>query len=231
VDDRTAPPSVTTLPDRWVRDVGAAGASAAPAAVRAAYADVAERYHEPPRRYHTLSHVAAVLETVDELVIAATGDAPERFDRHAVVLAAWLHDVVYDPTRAGNEAASAALAGSLLTPLGIPSLTVVETQRLIETTARHDATEDDVAASILGDADLAILGASPAVYARYVEGVREEYRHVPDEAFARGRSAVLEAFLDRPRLFHTASLHDRLEPAARANVRSELDRLRRVGTT
>ena len=51
---------------------------------------------------------------------------------------------------------------------------------------------------MLLDADLAVLGSEPAAYQAYVTGVRAEYGHVDDAAWATGRAAVLRGLLDRP---------------------------------
>jgi len=88
---------------------------------------------------------------------------------------------------------------------------------------------DDVDTTLLLDADLAILGAEPAAYQSYVNGVRAEYAHVDDGAWLTGRSMVLHRFLERPRLFATQYMHDMYEHRARANIQAELASLRRDG--
>ena len=202
---------------RWHADLAPFGASAG--ALDAAHADVARRYGEAARHYHTMRHVEAVLAWADELL----GDDVDP----AVVLAAWLHDVIYDPTAHDNEAASAVYAGEVLPALGVPAPVVAEVRRLIELTAGHEVGEADRAGRILVDADLAILGSPWPVYATYAANVRQEYAHVPDEAFRPGRAAVLEGFVARPRLFHTDAFHARFDEQARANLGREIDELRR----
>ena len=61
--------------------------------------------------------------------------------------------------------------------------------------------------STLSDVDLAILGAPPSRYERYVVAVRSEYAHVDDRAWRRGRAEVLTSFLDRPAIYHHPRLH------------------------
>jgi len=104
---------------------------------------------------------------------------------------------------------------------------------LILATAGHvtpgATNNDDVDTTLLLDADLAILGAEPAAYQSYVNGVRAEYAHVDDEAWLTGRSVVLHRFLERPRLFATQYMHDMYEHRARANIQAELASLRRDG--
>ncbi len=193
---------------------------APPAAIERTFTDVADRYSEPARRYHTLDHIDAVLTTIDELAESEPSE-----ERRALGLAGWLHDVIYDPTRPDNEAASARYAHDRLAALGLPDEIAVEAARLIELTAGHVVRDDDVDGRILVDADLAILGAPAAVYDDYAAAIRTEYRHVPDDAYRAGRAAVLGMFLDRPRLFMTGTAHARFDAAARQNLQRERDRL------
>ena len=182
------------------------------------------RYAEPHRRYHTVEHLGEVLAWVDEL-------APLAADPVAVELAAWYHDAVYDAAApAGDsERRSADLAAADLTALGQPPPLVAEVRRLVLLTAGHDVGADDRDGAVLADADLSILGSEPDRYARYVADVRAEYAHVPDEAWATGRTAVLVGFAARPRLFRTDVAQERLGGRARANLTWELDRLSRRG--
>jgi predicted metal-dependent HD superfamily phosphohydrolase len=82
--------------------------------------------------------------------------------------------------------------------------------------------DSDRDTAILLDADLAILGAEPGAYLAYVNGVRAEYGHVEDGQWATGRSAVLQRFLDRRRLFITEYMYSAFEHRARANIEAEL---------
>lgn len=172
------------------------------------WAVLVARYSEPHRVYHTLEHLLLMLE-----LLAKQQAQP------ATMLAAWYHDAVYDPASTTNEADSAELARAALPRLGLAHL-VDRVCRLVLLTAEHTAAPDDEAALLL-DADLAILGQAPAVYLRYVAGVRAEYAHVADDDFRAGRSAVLKELLAHRRLFqHPAFAH--LEEPARANIAAEL---------
>jgi predicted metal-dependent HD superfamily phosphohydrolase len=64
---------------------------------RMVHADLAKRYGEAHRHYHTLVHVDRMLGLLDE-----TGLGNDRIE-----LAIWFHDCVYDPLASDNEAASA----------------------------------------------------------------------------------------------------------------------------
>jgi len=188
-------------------------------AAERAFAEIARHYRSPERHYHTLLHLAAVLDTIDHLC-QANPPPP------ALLLAAWLHDVIYDSRASDNEERSAAYAQSLREPLGLDTALTDEAARLILLTRAHQTTADDHCGQLLLDADLAILGAAPEEYDRYAQAIRREYAWVPEEEYRRGRAAVLERFLQRPRLFHTASLHDRVEAQARCNLLAELAVLR-----
>ena len=62
---------------------------------RTEWAAIIGAWSEPHRRYHDLAHLAAVLGLVGAL--AGTADDPD-----AVRLAAWYHDIAYDPESGDN---------------------------------------------------------------------------------------------------------------------------------
>ena len=162
---------------------------------RTEWAAVVGAWSEPHRRYHDLAHLAAVLGLVDQLAASATDPA-------AVRLAAWYHDVAYDPRRSDNEEVSAARAGIGLLGL-VDDATVAEVARLVLLTAGHDPEADDANGAVLCDADLAVLASPPPAYAAYASAVRAEYGHLSDAEFTAGRIAVLEHLLALPALFRT----------------------------
>lgn len=202
-------PVTVALHDAW-RALGAALDGAAET-----FTDLLKRYSEPGRFYHDTRHLYEVLKVVDELSAWAS-------DLRAVRLAAWFHDAVYDSRAADNEERSAALAEEALAPLGLPEATIAEVVRLVRLTKTHEATDGDGNAAVLLDADLAILGASPERYDVYARGIRQEYAWVAEEAYRKGRAAVLQRFLDRPRIFRTEPMFAEREAMARANVRREI---------
>ena len=185
---------------------------------RTEWAAVVGAWSEPHRRYHDLAHLAAVLGLVGELA----GAAP---DPDAVRLAAWYHDVAYDPERTDNEQVSAARARAGLRGL-VPDARVDEVERLVLLTAGHDPAPDDANGAVLCDADLAVLAGPPAAYAAYASAVREEYRHLPDGEFTAGRIAVLEHLLALPALYRTPEAARLWADQATANLTAELTLLR-----
>lgn len=196
------PPRLISLLSSWGAD---------PEAVARAATDLAARYCEPHRRYHTLEHIHEMLAVCDRI------EATE-----AVNAAVWFHDAVYDPARVDNESRSAAYAHESVESLGAPAVFAGEVARLVRTTAQHEPEDGDLNGRTLADADLAILGAPRDRYERYVRDVRAEYAQVSDDDWRTGRAAVLNTFLARPTLFHALQLRDALEGPARGNLRAEL---------
>ncbi len=201
------------LAARWASTVAPWGGP--PHIVAEVGADLLARYSEPHRRYHTATHLRAV---VDLLFLDLA------VDPDSVALAAWFHDAVYDPRAplGANEEASAALAATALAALGAPPAIIHAVPRLVMTTVDHVIGPEDADGAVLADADLAILGASPEAYRGYVAATRDEYGWLTADEWRVGRSAVLEGFLARPRLYATDRGGARWELAARHNLGAEL---------
>jgi predicted metal-dependent HD superfamily phosphohydrolase len=188
-----------------------------------AAAELLARWREPHRRYHTLTHLVAVLDALDLLL-----DGPEALpieDRAAVYLAAWFHDAVYRGSPGDDEAASAALAEQVLARLGQPVARVAEVARLIRMTASHSPAPGDRSAEVLADADLSVLGSSDHDYRAYALAVRQEYDHVPEAGFRTGRAQVLRRLSAGTQIYRTPRGRLLWESAARANVAGEIARL------
>lgn len=171
----------------------------------------------PDRYYHDQRHLAEMLDRLDELPVP---DA----DRVPVALAAWFHDAVYD-REPGAEERSALWAESALDGLVTPG-EVREVARLVRLTEHHTPSPGDAAGAAVCDADLAILASSPDRYAESTADIRREYAHLDDDAFRRGRTAVLEGLLARVHLFTTPLGRRDWELLARVNLTAELGRLR-----
>lgn len=188
---------------------------------RDAWAYLEQQYGEPHRRYHGLAHATAVARDAEQL--ARDLPLPERA---VVAVAAWAHDVVYDAVPGEDERRSAAWLRHWLTRAGVAEPHVARAEGLVLATAGHRAPEDDEAATALLDADLAILGATPAEYVAYAIAVREEYAKYDDTAWAAGRAAVLENLLAHAPLYRSEAARSRWEAAARGNLTAELTRWR-----
>lgn len=79
--------------------------------------------------------------------------------------------------------------------------------------------------ALLVDIDLAILGEAPAAYDDYAAKIRQEYRHIADVDYAKGRVAVLQGFLSREHIYHTNHFRNERETQARENLKREIEQL------
>ena len=194
--------------------------------------DLLERYEQPHRKYHTSVHLSEMLTALKTLYKRHHTATPR-----AVLLAAWFHDAVYEANPGDDEAASADLARTALTPLAstgfLTNRGVTAIAHLIELTASHqlaDGIEEYTSGALTRadaefflDADLAILAADSPRYTRYVAGVRAEYAHYAPDAFTRGRAAILQGFLNRTTIYASDTAHLLWDAPARLNLRTELE--------
>ena len=178
--------------------------------------DLVRAYGETHRHYHTLRHIAELLQLLREHGSIADGDA--------VALAILFHDAVYDPARQDNEAASASLARERLTLLGFPQQLMAKVERYILATQHGVSVSEtgDTDLQVLLDLDLSVLAAAPDRYRAYAQAIRNEYAAVPDELYRPGRRHVLEGFLARPQIYRTDRLRALWEASARQNLGSEI---------
>jgi predicted metal-dependent HD superfamily phosphohydrolase len=192
---------------------------------RRAAEDLTRRYNEEHRRYHDLRHARSVAADADVLARELGIGEP---DRAVITLAACAHDVVYDARPGEDERSSAEWAVRWLGEAGIASSEITTVERLVLATIGHEAPADDPLATALLDADLAILGASPAAYDGYAADVRQEYAAVDDDAWTAGRAKVVSTLLHREALYRSTPAKARWDAPARENLARELTRLRDV---
>jgi predicted metal-dependent HD superfamily phosphohydrolase len=213
-----SPERLEALQQSWVRLLGRY--NVAPREAYPPFDLLVAAYTAPDRHYHNLEHLAEMFRVAARLALFCD-------DPHAVQLAVWFHDAVYDPRSKDNEERSAELVGTLLGPVGVSGGTVERVARMVRMTAHlaSDQPPGDRDTAALIDADLAILGASEDRYRRYAADIRREYAWVPDPDYAAGRRAVLERFLARPRIFWHEIIYQEGESRARTNLRAELDTL------
>ena len=201
--------NVETWRDAW-RDLGCAGSDSD-------FHELAARYAEDHRRYHTTQHLSECLGLWR--TVRALASRPGE-----VAVALWFHDAVYDTKRQDNEERSANLARDAVTRAGLASEVGDRVHALIMAT-RHDAVPTDGDMQLLVDIDLSILGADAARFDEYEHQVREEYAWVPSIMFRRTRRTILEQFLERPRIFQTEHFHQAREVAARQNLQRSVMQL------
>src|SRR5262245_29174344 len=208
-----SPERLAAMQAGWVRLL--ARFSVAPADAYPVFDRLVAAHSEPHRHYHTLEQLSGMFRVAARLADAAT-------DLDAVELAIWFHDAVYDPRAKDNEERSVALAVELLRPLRVPEAAIQHVAAMIRATAHTTTADVDADTAVVLDADLAILGAAEARYARYAADIRREYAWVEEAAYRTGRAQVLEAFLSRPRVYRTERMHAVAEEPARRNLRVEI---------
>src|SRR5690554_1629397 len=117
------------------------------------FRELADRYGDVRRHYHTLDHVDACLAWLDWSAGLALRPAE-------VSLALWFHDAIYEPGASDNEERSAAFARSHLAGVGISLETIGRIEAHILATRTHEAEHSD--SRLVVDIDLTILGSPPA---------------------------------------------------------------------
>jgi predicted metal-dependent HD superfamily phosphohydrolase len=167
-------------------------------------------YAEKHRAYHTARHIDECLSLLDEFKHLAVNPAE-------VECSLWFHDAIYQPMSKSNEERSAHWAAEFGGRVGVPSESVARIRTHIMAT-RHVALSEDDDSSLVVDIDLAILGADPSRYDEFEHDVRREYRWVPGIVYRSKRAAILQSFLDRPRIYHSEPAYKRFERNARTNV-------------
>ncbi len=182
-------------------------------------AEIEAAHAQPPRAYHNLGHVQALLLHHRDVAAGPGWRQPRE-----VALAMLYHDAVYEAGRGDNEARSAAMArvaiARWLPDAGVDAERVAA---LITLTARHGqvrSDELDADAALFLDSDMAILGAPPDVFDAYDRGIAEEYRgKVPGFLFRLNRRRFLKGVLAQPRIFFSDFFHARYDAQARENLR------------
>ncbi|WP_148304059.1 HD domain-containing protein [Actinotignum schaalii] len=231
------------LPVSFEKAVTGLGATASSAEIQETCTSVLARWSEPDRIFHDIHHLTAMLANVEKLI-------NETHHPDTVRLAAWYHGVVFSTSRyrvytkrgGEDELLSARTAENELTHLGIapetarrvaeliwgmkaPALTAMPVMGRAPATSLGTA-EQDIDIMVLRDAHLAILASSPQSYRRYTQAIREEYPHIPDESFWRGREKIVAKLLERKHLFYTPE-GQKWEDAARQNLQAEAAKLRK----
>lgn len=196
---------------RWVRFVEWLGGDSGEA-VRVFHDVLVKNYGQPHRFYHTMSHVLACLDVLDQF-------APNIAERDSVELALWFHDVIYQPFAKDNEDQSAALLMVTGRRVGVAHSVMQRASDLVMLT-KHVEPPDarDATAGYMIDIDLSILGEDEATFDKYESDVRKEYAEVPDNQFWPARAKILQSFLDRPSIYTTSTFRGRYEARARANL-------------
>ncbi|MEX3633247.1 hypothetical protein [Paraburkholderia sp. BR14320] len=177
------------------------------ARAEAVYADLAQRYGEPIRHYHTLRHVRRCLRYFD--VARSAIPHPD-----LVELALWCHDIIYVPGASDNEQRS---ADWLRRSAGDR---IAMCQRICEMVlaTRHTGAPEELDERFTCDIDLAVLGAARSRFLAEGVRVRRERSDLDDLAYDLQERKFLGSLLARPRIYFTDYFHARCEMRARGNL-------------
>ena len=144
---------------------------------------IKDRYSEPWRSYHSLTHVDALLKEFS--LVKHSLASPS-----AVLAAIFFHDLVYDPKSKTNEKDSAILWEQFASEAKLADAELVaNVSDFILQTASHMSVDVEKASFdklTFLDLDLSILGSSEKDYSAYASQIRQEYAHVEDDAFKAG---------------------------------------------
>ena len=182
------------------------------------FSEIVKLYSTDDRYYHNLLHIQRVLDVANTLKSLAINFT-------AIEMAAWFHDVIYDPQANDNEEKSAKFASDSLISFNIPQATIDRVVSLILQTKNHHAPLENIDSQILLDADLSILGAEELEYMAYAQAIRQEYFWLSETEYRVGRKRVLQDFLQRNRIYFTDKGCQMFELKARENIIAELSNL------
>lgn len=167
-------------------------------------------YSEKQRAYHTVQHLYECLTLLESV-------KPYLNDAHAVALALWFHDAVYNPQAKDNELKSAELFEQYLAA-DLSHQTVIKIKQWILATQKHAPT-DELDLQFLLDIDLAILASSPACFVEYEQQIQREYVWVDPEIYSVKREEVLRSFYENQPIYQTKYFQEKFEQKARKNLK------------
>lgn len=181
------------------------------------YNNLAKRYIESHRAYHTLEHIKECIAEFEQVRHLA-------FNANAIEWALWYHDAIYDTKAKDNEERSAKLAMEAVRSALLPDNFGKSVVSLIMAT-KHSEVPTDKDARLIVDVDLSILGQPEEKFNEYERQIRKEYEWIPKNEFIAKRSAVLKSFLDRQVIYLTRFFYEKYEVLARQNIARSLKKL------
>lgn len=176
--------------------------------------------HYNGRPYHNFTHILEVLQQFSEIpdhMIIRPDD---------IVWAILFHDIVYSTSLRDNEEQSASLAIQEIPNYAInDNYDLRNIAGLIRLTALHGKISDrslSEDAKLFLDCDMSILGSEPSRFEEYCIAIREEYNHVPDALFHKGRTAFFHNLLRTEAIYHSQFFYSKFEQLARKNIKNWL---------
>lgn len=181
------------------------------------WTEIEKQYSTKKRHYHTLQHLAHLLEQLNEV-------KSELKNREAILYSLYYHDIVYNVLRSDNEEKSAELAVERMQQISVPLVIRELCKGYILATKSHlESIDSD--SNYFTDADLSALGQPWVIYEQYFKNIRKEYSVYPDIVYNPGRKKVLNHFLSMERIYKTDYFFDKFERIAKSNLQRELELL------
>jgi len=179
------------------------------------FAQLLLAYSQDHRHYHNCTHLHHMFGLLKNTTLKDD----------AVYWAAFYHDYIYHPGKSDNERKSAAVADTQLHSMGIAENVRERVTQLILATRDHHVANNDHAAALFLDADMAVLGEESVVYQNYEDNLRKEFAMIPAFLFKTGRKKFLLGLLAREKIFISDWFYARYEQQARNNIRASLTSL------
>lgn len=164
------------------------------------------------RHYHTLRHV--------EYMIVHAMDFGGISLKNMCLLkwAIWFHDIVYDAQKSDNEKRSADMLVDFLRAIDMEEEDIEVAKWLILVTS-HKGSPQTKLEEIICDLDLREFASDRQE--KNAPEVRQEFSHLSDEEWKKGRIEFIESMLAKEYIYHTDLYRETLEATARHNLVNE----------
>ncbi|NJO00865.1 MAG: adenylyltransferase/cytidyltransferase family protein [Bacteroidia bacterium] len=149
---------------------------------------VARHWQEPHRHYHNEDHLQKLVSEIDQLMASGRVDDAQY---KILLVAAYFHDVIYDPTRNDNEERSA----ELFIQLADSHPTTQLVKEIILDTQRHIPTSELSKTFI--DLDMQVVSQSSfKQLLDWEKKIFKEYQHLDYTVYKAGRMHLLRQFIE-----------------------------------
>ena len=143
-------------------------------------AELLDRWNEPHRMYHSLSHLQDLVQQIQQC------DDITTLQRDMLLLTALYHDIIYDPEANTNEEASAAFfLEASIDPLPFHW----QIAYMIRDTAHHNPSS--ALSALFSEMDMAIVTRPYNDLLEWERGIHYEYSFLPIDVYIERRTAFL----------------------------------------
>ncbi|MDR1693884.1 MAG: adenylyltransferase/cytidyltransferase family protein [Lactobacillaceae bacterium] len=173
------------------------------------------KHYSQNRSHHNLSHIAYGLNQIN--IYKKSGRKIPNII--ALKTAMFFHDTINTGDKFDEER-SAKMAAAFMHKADKKDLNIVRKCIMATKHTDNKTTEDmSLEEKIIADIDLAVLGDNRN-FGTYSQNIRKEYSHFDDGKYAAGRTAVLNKFLSKDKIFQT-DYFARFERKAKDNLKKE----------